>query len=366
MAELLIKKKKIIRNIEKVSTILESNSIDWTLIVKILSGHKKILSEIIQNPIIKRLNSLGDSRLTGLRCIKEINPDIETMYIKPPAIKYIPSVVEYADISLNSSFETIEALNQEARTRNKIHKIIIMIEMGELREGVIRENILEFYDKVFEFSNIKIIGLGTNLGCMYGVEPTYDKLIQLSLYKQLLEARFNRKLALISGGSSITLPLVMRKKIPIAINHFRVGEAVFLGTSPFNNKKFDGLSTDIFELNANIIEVEKKEITPSGSISEGYVGHTGSVNYPENVNKSYRAIVDFGVLDVDVKNIKPQDKNISFLGTTSDMTVFDLGLNRNKSTSTDKYKVGDKLNFFPNYMAVARLMNSKYITKRIL
>ncbi len=366
MAELLIKTKKIIENIEKVSNLMESHSIEWTLIVKILSGHKKILREIIQNPIIKRINSLGDSRLTGLRRIKEINPDIITMYIKPPAIKYIPSIVEYADISLNSSFKTIEALNEEARKKKKVHKIVIMIEMGELREGVIRENILGFYDKVFKLSNIEIIGLGTNLGCMYGVEPTYDKMIQLSLYKQLLEARFNRKIPYISGGSSITLPLIKKRKIPAAINHLRIGQAVFLGTSPYDNEKFDCLSTDIFELSANIIEVEKKETTPSGSISEGNVGHIGSIEYPAEVYKSYRAIVDFGVLDVDIKNIKPKDKNISFFGTTSDMTVFDLGLNKVKNSSNDKYKVGDRLKFVPNYMAVARLMNSKYISKRIL
>jgi len=112
--------------------------------------------------------------------------------------------------------------------------------------------------------------------------------------------------------------------------------------------------------------LEKKETVPSGAIMDGNVGHTGSIDFPDDVHKSYRAIVDFGVLDVDIKNIKSKDKNISFFGTTSDMTVFDLGLNRSKSTSTDKYKVGDKLHFFPNYMAVARLMNSKYITKRIL
>ena len=66
-----------------------------------------------------------------------------------------------------------------------------MIELGELREGVNRENLMSFYEKVFDLPNIDVIGLGSNLGCMYGIEPNYDKLLQLSIYKELISARFN-------------------------------------------------------------------------------------------------------------------------------------------------------------------------------
>ena len=280
------------------------------------------------------------------------------MYIKPAAIKYVKTVIDVADISLNTSIKTIEALNSEARQRDIIHRIIIMIEMGELREGVIREDLLEFYRKCFELSNIKVIGLGTNLGCMYGVEPTFDKLLQLSLYKQLIEAKFSKKIDLISGGSSITLPLIGKNKIPKTVNHFRIGEAIFLGDSPLTGKKFRNLSTDVFEFDANIIEMEHKETAPDGIISEGNVGHAAKTVDEE---MSYKAVLDFGVLDVDIEDIIPKNPNISFIGTTSDMTVYDIGAKRNK-----KYKVGSQIRFKPNYMAVARLMNSKFIAKRII
>src|SRR5690606_36935754 len=101
-------------------------------------------------------------------------------------------------------------------------------------------------------------GIGSNLGCMYGVEPSYDKLLQLSLYKELISARFKKDLHLISGGTSITLPMVESKAIPPEINHFRVGEAAFFGVSPLDNKQFKDLSTDTFEFFANIIEIEEK------------------------------------------------------------------------------------------------------------
>ncbi|MCD4828015.1 MAG: alanine racemase [Candidatus Cloacimonetes bacterium] len=364
MSELIIKSDKIIENLEKLNTYLYKHNMEWSLIVKVISGHNELLGKILSNPIIKEVHSIGDSRLSNLRIIKRIAPDIITMYIKPTAIKNVKSVIRYADISFNTSLMAILALNDEARRKNKIHRIIIMIELGELREGILRENIIEFYSSIFNLSNIEVIGLGTNLGCMYGIEPTYDKLIQLVLYKQLLETKFNRELKIITGGSSISLPLISKHKIPTSVNHFRIGEAAFMGTSPFNAKRFRKLSTSAFEFKANIIELEEKEREPDGLIGEGSVGHIDSATIEGKGRKSFRAIVDFGILDVDPKELTPKDSNIGFIGTTSDMTVYDIGPNLTKSQKL-KYKVGKQISFTPSYMAVARLMNSKFIEKHV-
>ena len=361
MAELVIKSDKIIINVEKLNRFLEKHNIEWSLVVKVLSGHKEFLKKLLFHPVVKRLHSVGDSRISGLKIIKELNPEIVTMYVKPPAMDVIKSVVSYADISLNSSFRTIEAINAEAGRQGKRHRIIIMIELGELREGILREKVVEFYKRVFELDNIDIEGIGTNLGCMYGIQPTYDKLLQMSLYKQLIEAKFNTSLPLISGGSSITLPLVGKSAMPKNVNHLRIGETPFLGTSPFDGKKFRDLSTDAFEYLGNIIELELKETSPDGILTEGNIGHTAE---DFEWDHSYRAILDFGILDVDVHELVPKDPDLRFAGTTSDMSVYDLGpVEKDKKC---KYKVGDKAKFTPSYMAVARLMNSKFIDKRIL
>ncbi|HPF94255.1 MAG TPA: hypothetical protein PLV65_09960, partial [Tenuifilaceae bacterium] len=107
MAELVIKSDKIISNVEKLNKILERHNVEWSLVVKVLSGHKEFLKKLLFNPVVKKLHSVGDSRISGLKAIKELNPDIVTMYVKPPPIDTIKSVVAYADISLNSSFRTI-------------------------------------------------------------------------------------------------------------------------------------------------------------------------------------------------------------------------------------------------------------------
>lgn len=366
MAELVIDSKKIHSNFRKLSKFLAKHNIQWTLISKVLAGNKPALKKILLTPEIQNIHSIGDSRLSSLQNIKEIDPDIITMYIKPPAIKYAKTVVECSDISFNTSYETIKALNKEAQKIDKIHRVIIMIEMGSLREGILRDNIMEFYSSIFELSHISVIGLGTNIGCMYGIEPTYDKLIQLSLYKQLIEAKFDVNLELISGGSSITLPLIEEEKLPKSVNHFRIGEAVFLGTSPFTGEKFDDLNTDAFEYVANIIEMEKKRVKPEGKIGNASVGHTDNkVSKDKDYNEIYRAVLDFGILDVDVKEIQPKDDKVKFLGTTSDMTVYSLGENISQKSKKKKYNVGNSIKFNPSYMAVARLMTSKFVSKRV-
>jgi predicted amino acid racemase len=357
MAFIEIHVKRIIENIAKLNNFLLSREKSWTLVQKVLGSNSEVIKELLKSEEISQLHSIGDSHLSGLKAVKEINPHMKTLYIKPPALPYIQDIIKYSDISVNTSRNTIYALNKEAEKQKKIHQIIIMIEMGELREGVLRDQVLNFYEAVFNLPNIEVIGLGTNLGCMFGVQPNFDKLLQLTLYKQLIEVSFKQKLDLISGGSSITLPMLNDNKIPSEINHFRLGEASFLGISPLNNEPFLDLNTNTFEFNSYIVELKKKDNEPDGIIGDSNVGTTGDIT---NQGESYKAIVDFGSLDVNPNYLKPIKEDIKFFGNSSDMTVFDVGHNKLK------LKEADAITFIPNYMGVANLMNSRFVDKEII
>lgn len=360
MAHLNIKISEIKKNIRTITRYLDQYDVKWSLVTKVFSGDREFLRRLLTPEIVKNLHSVGDSRLTSLKNLKAVYPEIQTIYIKPPARVYADEVVKYADISLNSSYNTIVALNEAAKKQKKTHKIILMVEMGELREGIDRDNLVNFYKRVFEMSNIEVIGLGSNLGCMYGVEPTYDKLLQLSLYKRLIECKFNKKMDFVSGGSSITLPLLEKGNVPPEINHFRIGEAAFFGTSPYDNDQFLELSTDTFNFYANLIELEEKGIVPDGIINEANIGHTAGFKEVDLDKTTYKGIVDFGMLDVDYHDLTPKDPEIKFVGTTSDMTVYDLGENIDDK-GNKKYSINDAICFKPSYMAAARLLHSKFI-----
>lgn len=366
MAKLIIKTKQIRENIFLLNDFFQERNIHWSLVTKVFSGDTTFLKNVLTDDIIQKINSVGDSRLTSIKNLKTYNPKMRTIYIKPPAKIYADDVVKYADISLNSSLSTIKILNDSAKKQNKIHQIIIMVELGELREGVNLDELISFYENVFQLQNIEVIGIGSNLGCMFGVEPNYDKLMQLCLYKELISARFKREIPFISGGTSITLPLIDSELMPKGINHFRVGEAVFFGMSPLNNEPFLNLNVDNFELSANIIELEEKKIVPDGTIGDASIGNTLEYNINQDPqNTSYKAILDFGILDVNFDDLELVDEGLKFVGITSDMLVLDIGNNSTKE-GKNLYKTGDQITFRPNYMAVARLLNSKFIDKEYI
>ncbi len=355
MAFITLDRKKLKANFEYLDNLFHKKNIKWSVVTKFLSGNKEFLKEVLDLGITQ----VCDSRISNLKIIKNMAPGVETIYIKPPAKGAVASVVKYADISMNTEIRTILLLSEEARKQNKKHKIIIMIELGELREGVMGEDFIGFYEKVFKLENIEVVGIGANLSCLYGVLPNHDKLIQLSLYEQLIEAKFNRHIPYVSGGSSVTIPLIFQNLLPKGINHFRVGETLFLGTDVYNNAPLKRMKSDVFRLFAQIIELIEKPIVPRGEMGTNLEGHTFDFDSQLIGETSNRAIVDIGLLDVDQQHIEPKDKSISFAGASSDMLVIDLGEN------TKNYRVGDLIEFKMDYMGALRIINSKYIEKRV-
>ena len=355
MAFIVLNKEKLKHNYDFLDKLFKKHKIEWAVVSKLLCGNKTYLKELISLGV----KQICDSRVSNLKAVKEIAPNIETVYIKPPAKRALKGVVKYADISMNTEFATIKLLNEEARKMDKTHKIMIMIEMGELREGVMWDEFIDFYESVFNLSNIEVVGIGTNLNCLYGVLPNQDKLIQLSLYEQLIEAKFNKNIPYVSGGSSVTIPMIFKGLLPKSINHFRVGETLYLGTDVYNDSTIRNMEYNVFQLFAEIIELSEKPIVPTGEMGTNVEGSEYDFNDSDVGKSTCRAILDIGLLDVEIEHIQPLDNEIEFVGSSSDMIVLDLGKN------PKKYKVGDLVEFSLDYMGTLKVLNSRYIEKRI-
>lgn len=195
---------------------------------------------------------------------------------------------------------------------------------------------------------------------MYGVLPNQDKLLQLCLYEQLIEAKFNKTIPYISGGTSVTIPLIAKGLLPKGVNHFRVGESLFLGTDVYNNQPNPNLHQDVFKLYAEIIELREKPMVPDGEIGYNLTGQELSFEDEQSNDTSYRAIIDIGLLDVEANHIFPTSKNIKIVGSSSDMMVVDLG------EDYKHYKVGSLIELNLDYMGILRVMNCDYVDKRIM
>lgn len=355
MAEISISRKKLKHNFDFLNKMFSKDDIQWGIVTKLLCGNPMYIKEVIGLGI----RELMDSRISNLRTIKRLDPDIKTYYIKPPPRRSIRSVVKYADVSVNSDLETMKLLSKEATKQDKLHQVIIMVEMGELREGVMGEDLVSFYEQAFDLPNIEILGFGTNLNCLYGVMPSRDKLIQLSLYRQIVETKFDKKIKLLSGGTSVTIPMLAKKQVPPGVNHFRVGETLYCGADLWTGKTIRGMKDDVITFKAEIIELIEKPVVPEGTLAENPSGEAFEIDDSDYGKTSWRALLDVGLLDIGPDFLIPIDKNMELAGASSDILVIDLGKNPRK------YKVGDFIKFKLKYMGALRLFNSDYVIKRL-
>lgn len=300
---------------------------------------------------------IASSRLEQLE--DAINAGIEKpmMLIRIPMLSEVKDVIRLADISLNSEFEVIKALNDEARAQGKLHKVILMADLGDLREG--------FWDKdemikVAEYIenkmiNIQLVGIGTNVGCYGSISPTVEKLEELVELAEKIEERLGRQLEYISGGATSSLMRVWDKNIPKRINMLRIGEGILLARDldVFYGYDMSDLYQDIFRLKAEVIEVKDKPSYPVGTIAIDAFGHT-----PTYVDRGIRrrALLAMGKVDYgDPAELLPMDKGIEVLGASSDHTIIDV------EDAERDYKVGDIMTFDICYATVVYLTNCRNV-----
>ena len=355
MAHLVLHRERLQNNYQHLDRLFRAHDITWGIVSKLFCGTEIYLQELIK----LGTREILDSRISNLEKIKTLDESVTTVYIKPPAQDLIEKIIAHADVSFNTEYETIRLLSEEAGRQGKMHRIIIMIEMGDLREGVMREDLVDFYQKIFELPNIQVIGLGTNLNCLSGVMPSDDKLIQLSLYKQIIELKFKRTIPWISAGTSVTLPMLLRQQLPAGTNHFRIGETLYFGNNLVEENTIEGMVEDVLELHAQIIEVNEKPLIPSGELAANPSGDVFEVDAEAYGKTTNRAIIDIGLLDINPDYISPKADDVEVVGASSDMIILDL------KDNPRNLKAGDAVTFRLKYMGALSLLNSDYIEKRI-
>jgi len=351
MNQVTIDLEALIHNLETTSRWVHEHGASLTLVTKALCGHRPTLHALQ----CLGVRSIADSRLDNFEALDREHFDLETWYLRPPPRSVIRDVVAAADVSLNSELEVIRELGHEAARQGTTHQVVIMIELGDLREGILPGELVAVYEEIFKLPNIKVLGIGGNLGCLSGAVPTIDELMQLVLYRELLELKFNRRLPLISAGTSAVLPMMREGRLPPAINHFRIGESILLGTNPITGEVLEGLRADVVTLEAEIVEIQEKRLVPSGEVTDmAPFGEVGQTEDLEPGQRGYRAVVTIGQVDTEIGSLTPLDPDHSIAGASSDLTVVNVG------NDPRGLEVGDTIAFRTSYSAFVRLMSNQY------
>lgn len=301
------------------------------------------------------IEMLADSRVDNLKRLKDI--PVKKVLLRLPMESEIEDVIEYSDYSLNSELKTLRLLGNRAVRKNKAHSVIIMVDLGDLREGILEDDIETFIGEACKIEGIAIKGFGVNLTCYGGVIPDEDNLGRLVSIANAMKDKFKLDIDIISGGNSSSVYLIEKGRLPAGINNLRLGEIILLGRETAFGNEINGMHKDIFKLKAQIVELKEKPSLPIGTIGMDAFGNTPSY---EDRGIIKRAILAVGRQDIALEGMTPIDKDIDILGASSDHTILDV------TKSKKDYKVGDAVEFLMDYGCLLRACTSQYVKKALV
>lgn len=341
---------KVAYNAAKLVELYGSKHIGLMGVTKTVCGAPEIATVLLEEGI----HMLADSKLLNLQKMRDAGIKANFVLLRSPAISEVEAVITHADISINTELAVIYKLSEVALSKDIVHKIILMIEMGDLREGIMPENLDGFIQKVLNLAGIKIVGIGVNFACFGGVKPNEQKMKDLSILANDIEKKYSLALSYVSGGNSANYNWFMTTDDVGRVNNLRLGESIYLGRETLNRMAIPELYTDAFTFVTEVIELKVKPSVPYGEIGQNAFGI-----YPEFEDRGQmtRAILGVGNQDVIVTGLQPV-MDIDIIGSSSDHTVIDAKENN--------LEVGDEVTFNLNYGALLSLMTSPYVYKQYI
>ncbi len=185
--------------------------------------------------------ALGDSRIENIERMREAGVDAPMLLLRSPMTTQIDRVVRSGAMSVNTEKEVLSALASSARTLGRVHEVMLMVELGDLREGLMPNQLHNAVLLVQHLPTLRLSGIGANLACRNGIEPSVENMDALSAMVESVETTFGVEIDIVSGGNSANLDWALSSAAPGRINNLRLGEAVLLGREPLRRRPIDGL-----------------------------------------------------------------------------------------------------------------------------
>jgi len=344
---------RLLENANAIVSLCHSRKVETALVTKACCAHPAVFEAFLK----AGADLLADSRCENLAALKKSGCSKPLMMLRLPSPEIAKDVVQLADYSLNSELETLKALSDAALSLKTRHKTIIMIETGDLREGIFPEDAVELIKKASDFSGIEIAGLGCNMTCYGGVIPTSENMNSLVRTRDLCRKETGLDLEIISGANSSGLPLLRSGGLPKEINQFRIGETILLGRNVIDRTPFPETRQDAFRVVASIVEIGRKPSIPKGVRGQDAFGRK-----PEFTDKGIRrrALCNLGRQDGIVEDMSPEDPGIQIVGASSDYLILDI------EEALGNLSIGSEIAFFPSYGALLTIFTSPFVKKCVI
>ncbi len=338
---------KIHHNARTLVERLAERGISVTGVTKATLGSPNIAGALLSAGV----SGLGDSRIENIESMRRAHVTASMSLIRSPMPSQAERVVAHADTSFNSELDVISKLSSAAKNAGRTHGVVLMVELGDLREGIMPGELENTVRETLRFPNIAFQGIGANLACWNGVAPDAKNMGELSALADSIDRTFGPIVSIVSGGNSANLEWALSGADTGRINNLRLGESILLGREPLRRQPIEGLYTDAFQLVAEVIESKVKPSKPWGTTGQNAFGEKPSVIDRGQITQTLLAI---GRQDTDPSGLRPPP-GIGILGASSDHLITD--------TSGARLPIGTEVPFQLNYSALVRAMSSPFVTQ---
>lgn len=341
---------KIGHNARTLVERLGARGIAVTAVTKGTLGSAAVAHTLIRAGVA----GLADSRIENIEALRRAGVTAPITLLRSPMLSQVDRVVAQAEVSANTEGAVLRGLSAAAVAQDRSHGVLLMVESGDLREGILPVDLVGVINEVLELPGLRLAGVGTNLACQSGVVPSRRNMDDLSDLVTAVEAATGVGVERVSGGNSANLEWAFGTADLGRVNDLRLGEAILLGREALHRRPVADLHTDAFTLVAEVIESQMKPSRPWGEIAQNAFGETVSIRDRGEVRQ---AIVALGRQDVDPGGLVPPD-GIEILGASSDHLVLDTGAH--------ELPVGAEVHFQVDYAALLGAMTSPFVAELVL
>ncbi len=340
---------KIRHNTRTIVRLCREKGVDVLGVTKGVSGMPEVGKAMLDGGAA----GLADARIRNIKKLRNAGITAPIMMLRLPRISSVGDIVKLTDMSLNSEFAMIKSLTAECVKTHYQHGILLMIDVGDLREGVLYTRAMYWLEQILGLKDIRFSGIGTNVGCFGGVLPSKENMGMLSKTARSIREKFGLSDFIVSVGGTNCLPLIERGEMPKEINQVRIGEGILLGRNSSRRCVLENTFQDAFSLVADIVEIKRKPSIPLGNIGADAFG-----NMPQFINRGIRsrALIALGKQDVRLDGLIPVDDGIKILGGSSDYIILDI------TDSSIEYALGDRVRFNLLYPGLLSVTTSPYIS----
>lgn len=337
---------KVATNARELIARCGERGISVTAVVKAMLGSPDLAGAL------SFVSTLGDSRIENLERIRTAGVETPALLLRTPMPSQIERVVAADVTSVNTELDVICLLSEAARKQGRTHDVMLMVELGDLREGLMPVALNTTIRHVLTLENVRLRGIGANLACRNGIAPSNENMGELSAVVESVEKTFGFEIDVVSGGNSANLEWALDPTSDLGrVNNLRLGESILLGREPLRRRPIVGLHTNAITIVAEVIESQRKPSKPWGVASQNSFGECPAVVDRGDV---WQTILAIGRQDADTADLDAPD-GVEILAASSDHLV---------TATVGRRTPGEEIRFEPGYSAVLRAMTSPFVAKR--